>query len=62
MKYNELIRLLKKAGCYDTGKQQAGHPLWCSPKTGKCFQVSNHGKEEVATGTLKAIKRAAGII
>lgn len=44
MKYNELIRSLKKAGCYDTGKQQAGHPLWYSPKTGKFFKVSNHGK------------------
>ena len=61
MKYNELIRLLKKAGCYDTGKQQSGHPLWHSPKTGISFQVSNHGKEEVAKGTLNAIKRAAGI-
>ncbi|MEQ3097218.1 type II toxin-antitoxin system HicA family toxin [Parabacteroides distasonis] len=61
MKYNELERLVKKAGCYDTGEQQAGHPLWYSPKTGKTFQMSNHEKQEVATGTLKAIKKAAGI-
>ena len=25
MKYKELERLVKKAGCYDTGRQQAGH-------------------------------------
>ncbi|WFE84976.1 type II toxin-antitoxin system HicA family toxin [Parabacteroides chongii] len=61
MKYNELERLVKKAGCYDTGRQQAGHPLWYSPKTGKTFQMSNHEKQEVANGTLKAIKKAAGI-
>lgn len=61
MKYNEMIRILKKAGCYDTGKQQSGHPLWFSPITNKYFKVSNHGKEEVATGTMKAIKKAAGI-
>lgn len=61
MKYNELERLVKKAGCYNTGEQQAGHPLWYSPKTGKTFQMSNHEKQEVATGTLKAIKKAAGI-
>lgn len=61
MKYNELMRLLKKSGCYDTGKQQNGHPLWYSPKTGKYFKVSNHGSAEVASGTLKAIKHAAGI-
>ena len=61
MRYNELIKLVKKAGCYDTGKQQAGHPLWFSPKTGKYFQMSNHLSQEVATGTLKKIKKAAGI-
>lgn len=61
MKYSELERLLKKAKCYSTGRQQRGHPIWYSPKTGKEFRMSNHGSEEVATGTLKAIKKAAGI-
>lgn len=32
MKYSELERLVKKAGCYYTGKEQAGHPLWRNPK------------------------------
>ena len=27
MKYNELEKRIKKNGCYDTGEQQAGHPL-----------------------------------
>lgn len=62
MKYNELERKLKKLGCYDTGKQMAGHPIWHSPITGKDFKMSNHGGEEVATGTLKSIKRAAGLV
>ncbi len=61
MKYNELERLLKKAGCFNTGEQQNGHPVWESPKTGKRFRMSNHGKQEVATGTLKAIMKAAGL-
>ena len=61
MKYNELIRLLKKAGCYDTGRQMGGHPLWTNPKTGVDFKVSNHGSQEVATGTLKNNLNAAGI-
>lgn len=51
----------EQAGCYNTGRQQQGHPLWFSPKTGMYFQMSNHGTHEVATGTLKKIKRAAGI-
>ena len=62
MKYNELEKRVKKNGCYDTGEQQAGHPLWYCPKTDMYFQMSNHGKEEeVAKGTLNAILRAAGL-
>ncbi|WP_314791405.1 type II toxin-antitoxin system HicA family toxin [Tannerella forsythia] len=61
MKYKELEKMVRKAGCYDTGRQQAGHPLWYSPKTGKSFQMSNHGGEEVARGTLNKILKAAGL-
>ncbi len=61
MKYNELHRKLKKAGCYPTGKQICGHPEWFSPITGQIFATSNHGKEEVARGTLRNILKASGI-
>lgn len=61
MKYNELEKKVKKIGCYDTGRQMNGHPLWYSPVTDKEFQMSNHGSQEVATGTLNAIKKAAGL-
>ena len=61
MKYNELEKKIKKIGCYDTGEQQAGHPLWYSPVTGMFFTMSNHGIGEVATGTLNSIKKAAGL-
>ncbi len=42
-------------------EQRAGHPLWLNPKTGIKFTTSNHGMNEVATGTLKSILRAAGL-
>lgn len=61
MKYNELMRKLKKAGCYDTGREICGHPAWYSPKTGKYFPVSHHGGKEVAKGTLNSILEAAGL-
>lgn len=61
MKYNELERKIKKIGCYPTGESQNGHPIWFSPKTGKKFKFSHHGKEEVAKGTLNAILKAAGL-
>ena len=62
MKYNELERLVKKAGCYYTGEEEAGHPLWINPKTKVKFPMSHHRSQEVATGTLRSIKRAAGIL
>ena len=53
--------MVRANGCYDTGREQAGHPLWHCPKTGKDFQMSHHRSEEVATGTLNAILKAAGL-
>jgi len=61
MRYTELIKKLKKIGCMHTGTQQAGHPLWYSPITGKTFQLSNHSSQEVATGTLRKIMKDAGL-
>ncbi len=61
MKYSELEALLRKIGCYDTGRDRHGHPLWFSPKTGKVFQMSHHRKKEVALGTLSKILKDAGI-
>lgn len=61
MKYSELHRKLRKAGCYPTGLSMAKHPQWYSPHTGRMFYTSHHDKEEVAVGTLKKILREAGL-
>ena len=61
MKYSELERKLRRIKCYYTGKHSHGHPLWYSPRTGQFFQMSNHVTEEVASGTLKKIKKASGL-
>ncbi len=61
MRYNELHKILRKHGCYETGRQMAGHPQWYSPITDAKFITSNHQAQEVATGTLKSILKAAGI-
>lgn len=60
MKYSELERKLKKGDCYLDGEMN-GHPLWYSPITGKHFKMSNHKSQEVATGTLKSIKKDSGV-
>ncbi len=61
MKYKELEKILKKAGCYDTGKLLNGHPKWFCPSTGKSFKMSHHGSQEVAIGTLNSILKDAGL-
>ena len=61
MKYSELAKLLRKNGCYDTGEQANGHPLWYSPVSGRTFRLSNYWAQEVARGTLNQIMRDAGL-
>ena len=60
MKYSELERKLKKAGCHYVrdGKK---HPIWFSPITEKEFQTSHHKSEEVKFGTLQSILRDSGL-
>lgn len=60
MKYSEVERKLKKAGCYQEGEMN-GHPLWYSPITKKLFKMSNHRSQEVAKGTLKSISKDSGV-
>jgi len=60
MKYSEIERKLKKAGCYEDG-QMGGHPLWYSPITDKYFKMSRHKNQEVAMGTLKSISKDSGV-
>ncbi len=59
MKYSELEKILKRAGCYLVGNN--AHPIWYSPKTGKRFQTGHHKSEEVKKGTLDKILKLAGI-
>ena len=59
MKYSELEKKLKKAGCYfvRNGKK---HPVWYSPETDKEFQTSHHKSQEVKKGTLQSILKDSG--
>lgn len=61
MKYSELHKKLRKAGCYETKDEIAGHPEWYSPITKKYFPTSHHPSKEVAPKTLKNIIRDSGI-
>lgn len=60
LKYSELKKQLQSIGCY---KYQEGkrHEHWYSPVTGNRFPVGRHDAQEVAIGTLKSIKKDAGL-
>lgn len=60
MKYSEVEKKLKKAGCYWV-KDGKKHPMWFSPITGRFFQLGYHRSEEVKDGTLKSISRDSGV-
>lgn len=60
MKYSELERKLKDAGCW-VKREGSDHRMWYSPITNQSFPVGRHKTEEVKTGTLKSIMRAAGL-
>lgn len=60
MRYSELEKELRKIKCW-IKRSGGNHDIWYSPVTGKTFPVSRHRTEEVPIGTLKSIKRAAGL-
>ena len=60
MKGSELKRLLEKNKCSITD-HRSNHDEWYSPKTKMHFFVPRHDSQEVDTGTLKSILKAAGI-
>ncbi len=60
MKYSELEKILKSAGC-KVHREGSSHTLWYSPITNKTFPVGRHKTEDVPKGTLKSILQAAGL-
>ncbi|MBR0574207.1 MULTISPECIES: type II toxin-antitoxin system HicA family toxin [Pasteurellaceae] len=61
MHSRDLIKDLKKQGCYFIRHGKGDHQVWYSPKTGKKFVVP-HPKKEVAIGTLRSIQKSAGLL
>lgn len=60
MKYSEIVRKLKKSGCYI---ERAGsrHDIWYSPITNNYFQVPRHQSQEAKKGTVKDISEKSGV-
>lgn len=59
MKTSELLKLLKKNGCYMI-RNGSNHDIWFSPTTNKQFAVPRH-KTELKIKTLNNILKDAGL-
>lgn len=60
MKYSEVHKKLRDAGCYVV-RNGANHPVWKSPITGKTFPTSYHEAKEAKKGTIREISRLSGV-
>ncbi|MGP1588429.1 MAG: type II toxin-antitoxin system HicA family toxin [Oribacterium sp.] len=60
MKVSEVVKLLKKNGCYKT-KEGTNHERWYSPITGKTFSVPRHYSKELMKKTEQSILSDAGL-
>ncbi len=60
MKYSELEKILKEAGCRPS-REGSNHTMWYSPITGQTFPVGRHKTEDVKKKTLNSILTAAGL-
>lgn len=60
MKSTDLIKELTAAGCELKRHNGGSHQIWWSPVTGKTFPVP-HPKKDLPPGTVRSIKKLAGI-
>lgn len=54
MKYNQLSKELRAAGCQLT-QHGAEHDEWSNPATGAKIRIPRHGSHEVKTGLQRKI-------
>jgi len=60
MKYSEVERKLRRAGCYFV-LHGANHDWWFSSITNRRFQLPRHKNEEAKGKTLKSISEQSGV-
>lgn len=60
MTSKEIREMLTAAGCSMVRQGKGSHEIWFSPITNKTFPVP-HPKKSLPMGTVKSIKKLAGI-
>jgi len=60
MKTTELIKKLKKTGCFFL-KNGTNHDWWYSPITNRNFQVPRHANQDIGPCLKNDIKKQSGV-
>ena len=61
MNYNELTKLMKKAGWQFLRNGKGSHKIWAHPERKNQIAVPDHGSKEIDPALLRGIKKQAGI-
>ena len=62
MKWNELIKKLKKAGYVYLRAAKGSHEIWHHPdKPGSEIVIANHGAKEIARGLQASLLKHTGL-
>lgn len=56
MKFNELFRLLERAGCYRV-RRKGRHDIWINPSIGREVPIGRHGAHEVPLREYRDAKK-----
>jgi predicted RNA binding protein YcfA (HicA-like mRNA interferase family) len=61
MNYSQLTRKLRELKCEFYRQAAGSHEIWWRPETGQRTVISNHGKQDIPKGTLRAIAKDLGL-
>ena len=61
MNYEELTKLMRKAGWHFERNAKGSHKIWSHPERARQIPIPDHGSKEIKPNLVKGILKEAGI-
>jgi predicted RNA binding protein YcfA (HicA-like mRNA interferase family) len=61
MNYDQLAKRLQELGCQYVRSGKGSHTFWRNPATNMITVIPDHGRKDLALGTVRAIIRQLGL-
>lgn len=61
MRYRELAKRLRQAGCQLSRHGKGSHEIWINPTTNGFSVIPNHAGKDIPPGTVRSILKDLGI-